>query len=811
VYTEWPFVEAEAERRQKATAEALGVDIEQDIDLGGGLKMTFVLIPAGEFLMGSPPTTSPEKLAAAYGGEPKYYESEFPQHRVKISRPFWIGKYEVTQEQWMAVFPTNPSANKDKPKNPVEMVDWNQAHGLAKALGEKLGKTFRLPTEAEWEYACRAGTATEFYFGNDAAKIPDFGWVGGSTQPVGMKKPNAWGLFDMAGNVWEWCEDWHGKYEGGAQTDPKGSPGGGPRVLRGGSWGDGPGGRRSAYRSADVPGYRLHYLGFRVVLVPGPKEPAEDVKPGQWQSLFDGKTLDGWRVVKGANFGETPQVTPRGGLLVFERGGPDIAVSWTRPFPTTGYELSLECRLDVIGEGWCVIFPVGDSHCRLVVGGWRGSVAGLDLLDGREARDNDTTKRVQSVAGRWSTAVLRVTEKRVQASLDGRVIVDQTREGHTFGLDRYSDAVKPFGLYVIRTTASMRNIRLRHIERGAGQQEGQAAKTTEAADGLGQEETAPAKQKGYPSLEELRRRIVIRYAGQHKTRVPASPDANGVFRLTRKESPYFVNWRWVIMEDRKLVIEPGVVVLAGDKGTIEVNGEMTCEGTQDEPIAFLGMTQKPGSWAGISLVKRHERSLKWTLVAHAKDAFTVNGTARFESCLITNNTNGFRLISAGLQVRDCAFVSNAEVGIIAGEDNAAPYRNVTIACNGGIGYLGTFKGWGVLSRCIIAFNLGGGIKCSRGGGTYRGAPRAEECVIAYNGSFDAWCDQGESWVFRRNYWGKGPTAVMLKEGPEANLQNIIDGRDKPGVGIVDFSDPAPDPQAEAGAPAAVLAIRPVSH
>jgi formylglycine-generating enzyme required for sulfatase activity len=272
-YAKWPFDEAEARRRQKATADALGVKIEQDVDLGG-VKMAFVLIPAGEFLMGSPPTTGPEKLAAAYGGDPKEYEGEFPQHRVKISRPFWMAKHEVTQEQYMAILQTNPSANKDKPKNPVEQVGWNQASGFAKVLSEKLHKAFRLPTEAEWEYACRAGTATEFYFGNDAAKIPDFGWQGvTSTAPAGLKKPNAWGLCDMAGNVWEWCEDWHGKYDGGAQTDPKGAPAGGSRVLRGGSWGDPPRDVRSAYRGPVGHGIRIDHFGygFRAVLAPGPK------------------------------------------------------------------------------------------------------------------------------------------------------------------------------------------------------------------------------------------------------------------------------------------------------------------------------------------------------------------------------------------------------------------------------------------------------------------------------------------------------------------------------------------------------------
>jgi serine/threonine-protein kinase len=206
----------------------------------------------------------------------------------------------------------------------------------------------------------------------------------------------------------------------------------------------------------------------------------QGTKEGEWVSLFDGKTLDGWRVVKGANFGESPQVTPRGGLMVFERGVNDTGVSCTREIPTTGYEVSLECRPDAADSCWCVVFPVGDSHCRLAVGGWGGSVVGLDLLDGREARDNVTTKRVQSVAGRWYKAVLRVTDKRVQAWLDGQAVVDLARNGHTFKLDWYSEALKPFGLYVIRTTAAMRNIRLRQIEPQVAQDTEEAAKKNQA-------------------------------------------------------------------------------------------------------------------------------------------------------------------------------------------------------------------------------------------------------------------------------------------------------------------------------------------
>jgi len=268
-YNKWPFDEAEAKRRQKATAQGLGVPVEQDIDLGNGVKMTMVLIPAGQFLMGSPPTTSPQELQRRFGGDLKWYEPEFPQHPVKIARPFWLGKYEVTQEQWQAVMGDNPSKFPGRPKNPVEMVSWQDCQLFLKTLSEKLKKKFRLLTEAEWEYACRAGAATEFYFGNNAELLGDYAWWGansmGSTQAVGRKKPNAWALHDMAGNVYEWCEDWFAPYERQPQRDPQGPPSGASRVVRGGSWGGSgaPDYFRCALRLYGARDLRSSHRGFR--------------------------------------------------------------------------------------------------------------------------------------------------------------------------------------------------------------------------------------------------------------------------------------------------------------------------------------------------------------------------------------------------------------------------------------------------------------------------------------------------------------------------------------------------------------------
>jgi formylglycine-generating enzyme required for sulfatase activity len=200
---------------------------ELSLDLGGGVTMKLVLIPAGKFMMGSPDS------------EQGRNKSEGPQHEVVISKPFYMGVTEVTQAQYEAVMGTNPSNFKDA-TNPVEMVSLTDATEFCKKLSEKTGQAVRLPTEAEWEYACRAGSNTRFSFGDSDSILGDYAWwqsnSGGKTHPVGQKKPNAWGLYDMHGNVWEWCANWLGSYSSGSATDPRGPGSGGYRVLRGGSW-----------------------------------------------------------------------------------------------------------------------------------------------------------------------------------------------------------------------------------------------------------------------------------------------------------------------------------------------------------------------------------------------------------------------------------------------------------------------------------------------------------------------------------------------------------------------------------------------
>ncbi len=228
------------------------------VDLGNGVKLEMVLIPAGEFLMGSPDS---DKHALP---------SEKPQHRVRITRPFYLGKYLVTQEQWEAVMGSNPSHFKGS-KNPVEQVSWEDCRGFVEKLSAKRGGgKFLLPTEAQWEYACRAGSTTRYCFGDEESGLGEYAWYaansGITTHPVGGKKPNAWGLYDMHGNVWEWCQDWYdeGYYANSTTDDPTGPSGGSFRVLRGGCWNYPAWICRSAFRYWLVPGDRIFHLGFRV-------------------------------------------------------------------------------------------------------------------------------------------------------------------------------------------------------------------------------------------------------------------------------------------------------------------------------------------------------------------------------------------------------------------------------------------------------------------------------------------------------------------------------------------------------------------
>jgi formylglycine-generating enzyme required for sulfatase activity len=287
-----PFNEKVAKQHQANWGEYLHVPVVQTNSIG----MKLALIPPGEFDMGSTPVEANQYIEEARTIDKNrvyvdWIPAEVPRHRVRITKPFCLGAYEVTQAEYQQIMGSNPSrfslggkegakvSGRDTQRHPAESVPWEEAERFCRKLSElpqerSAGRRYRLPTEAEWEYACRAGTTTRYYFGDDRASLGEFAWFrtncSGTTQPVGGKKPNAWGLYDMCGNALEWCLDWHSQtyFAQSAPNDPAGPTSGPCHVERGGMWGSTETGCRSGARHFHVRGEL--YSGFRVVCdVPG--------------------------------------------------------------------------------------------------------------------------------------------------------------------------------------------------------------------------------------------------------------------------------------------------------------------------------------------------------------------------------------------------------------------------------------------------------------------------------------------------------------------------------------------------------------
>ena len=241
-------------------------------EITNSIGMKLVLISKGTFMMGSP--------------ESEQGRNEIEnQHEVTISKDYYLGLFEVTQGQYEKMMGKNPSRfqgdnlrgdslRRDSTNHPVEQVSWGDAVKFCKKLSDlpeekKAGRVYRLPTEAEWEYACRAGSKSAYSFGESSKSLGDYAWFDQNsnrqTHPVGEKKANAWGLYDMHGNVWEWCSDWYGQYPKGAVSDPVGTRESSNRVFRGGSWYDHFEYCRSARRLGYFPSGRDDF-GFRVAL-----------------------------------------------------------------------------------------------------------------------------------------------------------------------------------------------------------------------------------------------------------------------------------------------------------------------------------------------------------------------------------------------------------------------------------------------------------------------------------------------------------------------------------------------------------------
>jgi formylglycine-generating enzyme required for sulfatase activity len=258
-----PFSAAVAKSTQTALSRRLGQAEEWSNDLG----MKFRLIPGGTFAMGSP---------AGQGSD-----DEHPQHKVTISRGFSLGVHTVTQGQWQQLMGTTPWQGQSNVKIgetiAATYISWEDSVQFCQRLSARDGRRYRLPTEAEWEWSCRAGTTTQYSFGDDEQQLKQYAWYGagffsllfgsGSAEAVGQKSANPFGLYDMHGNVYEWCSDWYdsGYYSKSPEQNPTGPASGSSRVLRGGGWSSVPIYLRSCYRYCDAPGNRYYYVGLRVL------------------------------------------------------------------------------------------------------------------------------------------------------------------------------------------------------------------------------------------------------------------------------------------------------------------------------------------------------------------------------------------------------------------------------------------------------------------------------------------------------------------------------------------------------------------
>jgi formylglycine-generating enzyme required for sulfatase activity len=288
------------------------------LDLGKGVKMKLVLIAAGKFMMGSPKST-------------RYSSSgDTPQHQVTISKPFYMGVTEVTQEQYEAVVGSSPSRYKG-PKNPVDSVTWNDAAAFCKALSTKTRTLVHLPTEAQWEYACRAGSTTVFSFGDSPEKLGDYAWYRensrSTSHPVAGKKPNAFGLYDMHGNVWEWCSDVFNSsfYTEAKVVDPENRPRGtstySSRSVRGGYFRDSARYIGSARRRAYSATSRSYRYGFRVVILTAPRKGV--LTPAQAAARLVGRIGIGG--IKGTEISYTGPTVTQSGRTIF--GGSSTELS----------------------------------------------------------------------------------------------------------------------------------------------------------------------------------------------------------------------------------------------------------------------------------------------------------------------------------------------------------------------------------------------------------------------------------------------------------------------------------------------------
>jgi formylglycine-generating enzyme required for sulfatase activity len=465
-----PFTEDQARQAQAAWAKHLGRKVIEVVDLGGGVTLELMLIPPGTFAMGSP---EDEKGRNSLD---KGFDAE-QQHTVTITKPFYLAKYPVTQEQYEKLMGKHTSSfseggdaynrvkGLDTRQFPVDMVSWGEAGALCKALGKKTGwATGCLPTEAQWEYACRAGAATAYFFGDDPRKLSEYAWYGGdfakgTARAVGGKKPNAFGLYDMHGNAFQWCADYYGLYEGLSNEDPQRVDKSllDLRVLRGGFWADKPEQCRAAYRYRSAPDRRGGSIGLRVCLRPeAGATRVDDDKPGDqgFVPLFNGKDLTGWQGLvtvkdrarmtpeqlaeaqKKANAKVLPHWTVLDGILFYDGKGDNLQTAKDYG----NFEMYVDWKIGKNGDSG--IYLRGNPQVQI----WdytnpsqlkNGADKGSGGLWNNKKYPRDPLVRADKPIGEWNTFQIIMRGDKVTVYLNGKLVVDKVP------LENYWEPGKP--------------------------------------------------------------------------------------------------------------------------------------------------------------------------------------------------------------------------------------------------------------------------------------------------------------------------------------------------------------------------------
>ncbi|MBQ6338367.1 MAG: formylglycine-generating enzyme family protein, partial [Kiritimatiellae bacterium] len=352
------------------------------IDLGGGVKMEMIYVIPGSFLMGN-----------------KREKDACPVHKVTLTKGFWLGKYEVTQEQWQQVMGTNPSGTKDD-KRPVDSVSWNDCQEFIRRINTMLGgDKVRLPTEAEWEYACRAGGLDDDI---DEKKKSEMGWFadnsGNESQPVGMKLANAWGFHDMYGNVWEWCNDWrdsNGGYPKEDVVDPIGPSSGSARIVRGSSFWHKLG--KALFRNRWVPTQRLYTIGFRLCM--NSEDPVGASARGSAVSAASGKQTTALYCVVDLAAGPNAGKYPVSYLAAEPKGG------WTDEYKTKKlvlrriepgmFKMGGKYEVTLTKPFYCGVFEVTQKQYELVTGSnpsqYKGDLRPVEQVSWNMVRGDSST------------------------------------------------------------------------------------------------------------------------------------------------------------------------------------------------------------------------------------------------------------------------------------------------------------------------------------------------------------------------------------------------------------------------------------